>query len=353
MPKLNLRFLLESAGRLVLIGTILTAVYYLGDAFVSQNILTNKDTLASKLTASLAYLSLGSVVGVIVGTIFLLFVPSLARKLDPSYQKLSFEGRKLQRITFISGSLAAAATGCILFAYQSFDAATVGALAACSVMFVVIHDTLKKQINPAKLVIPMIFVMIGAIVTSGVQVRALAIESFVLIFLIRNIVYAADEHFKQLGVEQASSALVFTYWRFMWLMIWGVSCSVVLVVLQHQFDLYMLIITRNLVAAVLTIVVVMIVVTFGDNLVNLSRKDLKASEVNLVFGLLSGIVFVFTFLVSQIAPGLLGPFPTDTGTILIRLGGVCLIVVGVIVLSSLKKPQETKAQQSEDLAAAK
>ncbi len=315
-----------------LMAAVFTALYSVNDNLIMHNVILCPE---DKFTAVSFYLMMGGWIGVICNYGYSVF---LGKKIDKEYAGFNVGNFKMQIFAFTAGILSASSTVFYLVGSQNLDPSLVLCLANISILYLVIYDVLLKYIKIQEVILPALIVIAGSALSSitrlsgGMQITLLGIT---VLLLGRYLTMSCQQIIKQRGVR-ASDAVIFHFWRFVWLSFSGTCLMLIIAFSRDKLDL--LIAMRKLVFPTLPwILVTMFFVFFSSVLENKAIKTGAVSKVALILNSQIVMGIPLTLMGDVFKPGVFGEIPREPFVWLIRLIGVLLIILGITFLAKKRK----------------
>lgn len=314
------------------LAAVFGALYLANDTFIMHQVILSEDSF----TAVSAYLILGGWIGTICTFVYNAF---LGNWLDTDYMGFNFGTSKMQILALASGAIAAGSTTFCLMGNQSLDPSLVIALSNLSILYIVLYDGIRGTVSLKQLWFSTFLVIIGSILASTMRFAGSLEITFLGITLLlvgRCGTDAVERIVRQQGVRE-SDAVIFNFWRFLWLTISGTILVSTIALFRGTFselkELLMIIWRPALPWVLLT----MFFVFFFGTLLQKAMKIGAVSRVSMVVNLQIVLGIPITLAVDWWYPGVFGEIPTDLATWIVRLTGSILIVAGIMRLRGIKK----------------
>lgn len=318
----------------VLVGSlasVATATYKTLDNFITHKLITAADSL----TAAFAQLILNGWIGVCASIFFsLIFGKKL---IDPQFSKLKINNLKMHRQALISGGISAGSTLFLLLGNQLGDPSVMIALANLTVVYTLLYDILKRQIEPQRIFLPASLTVIGGMMAAYNGSLSITALGIFYIVVVSNGLTAASQISEQQGVR-CSDSVNFFVWRFFWLAMTATILAVVVCFING----YLALLFETVKSGVIYlpwIVVTMFFVFLGVGLKLYLQKTQAVSFVLLILSTQLVLAYPITFFSNAFQPGIFGNIPSHPLVWIIRILGAALIVLGISQISRNKQPK--------------
>jgi hypothetical protein len=294
-------------------------------------------TFWERLFSSVVYLNVVTAVGAICFYVCLRFVPGFGNSINPEFKGIKpLPNRSAWNQAALSAFMGVSGSILWTYAVQKYDVGMINVLDIGTIVFIVWWEKLRGKVQLTPLALPIILTLTGVIVSSTESLEALFTWDFpwdaiLLVFVGKGVITAVMELSRQSGV-QASEPVSFTFWRFVFAAISGCLWAVVATVFTGSYDLYLQIVSKLDISAMILIAVTMLIMLWGQGWGDRARKETNASIVNLVGN--SKLVFVqlLSWALAVIAPGLTAAQVPGGMDIALRLLGMLAVSYGVIKL---------------------
>lgn len=317
---------------LSLLVALCTAIYRSIDNLIVHNFITAEDAL----TAAFAYLMVGGWVGVVLGTIFSLFLGK--RLIDPDFNRIVWNNRQMHRKAMICGSISAGSTLFILLGTQLGDPTALVALSTATLLYVAIYEAATKQINFKIIALPVVLGMAGACLAAWNGSLSVTVWGVLMVLIVSNGLGAFSEVIEKKGV-QASDGVNFFIWRFVWLAATGTILALACSFLRGTTGL--LVETLDLaISAIPIILLTMTAVFFGMGLKLTLKKKNAVSLVLLVSSVQVILAFPITLVGEWISPGIFGSATVGGSIWAVRLLGAAFLIWGIALLPNISSRTE-------------
>ncbi|MCL4353258.1 hypothetical protein M1615_02170 [Patescibacteria group bacterium] len=304
------------------------------DNITVHNFIVSSD----KITAAYAYLVLGSWIGVISSLFFALFFGK--KVIDHDFHRIIFKNRKMHLLAFISGAISAGSTLFLLLGNQLGDPTMLIALGNTVVIYTMLYDLKKKEVNFKQIFLPAILVISGGFLAASGSSLPTSLWSFLFVVVISNGLAAISEIIEQSG-SRASDSVDLFIWRFFWLAVCGTILALSLTFFQHT-TLSLVILIRSSLKYIPWILFTMLFVFLGVGLKLTAKKQGSVSIVLLALSAQMILGYPITIIGNIIHPNLFGELPMNTFIWLLRISGMVILTLGIF---SLKRSEKVSASK--------
>jgi hypothetical protein len=317
------------------VGSLSTAIYKALDNYTIHNLILASDGL----TATLAYLVIGSWTGLITSIFYSMF---LGKKLiDPAFERIVFNNVEMHRKAFIVGSISSGSTLFFLLGNQLGDPSVMIALTNLIVVYTIFYDIRKKEIHLSKALLLAIALMtIGGIASAFNGSIAITGLGLFYVVIVSNGLDAYSEVMEKEGVKvEGSDSVNFFILRFFWLATTGTAIAIVTSLMRGYSDLLVQTIYKSLVYLP-WVIITMFFVFIGIGLRQYLKKAEAVSIVLLLFSPQIIFGYPITLIANLVQPGVFGAIPNDANIWSIRLIGSIFIISGIIISQMTPKSKK-------------
>ena len=339
---------------------LFTTIYRGGDNIVVHHLIVMK---GDELTASFAYLCVGSWVGIIV-TITALCLGG-GQWLDKEFRfnnLVLHHNLRMHGYAFVSGFTGAIGTLFFLWGNQRGDTGAIGALYVAGTLFwIVILDALVVKSEHYSILLPCLGVVIGSFFAafeswnySGVTLG--------IVFVASGLFMAASEMTAQQSAKASDGASAF-FWRFLWLTVTATAIAYIWSSSSRSTTNHLELLKgmnyNALHAAwstnmplilpywsVFAAIKLFVFLALGQ--IFTLEKDNTASRVTITSSFYIIGAVILTLGGNQIYPGLFGPLPTLIWVWMARIAGAIVLIASILHLPQSKKEHESVALCSEE-----
>jgi len=322
---------------LLVLAAIFETIYKVNDTHITHNLISNTD----KLLVASCYLIIGGAVGLVVNFVF--SNTRLGQVVDPAFGKIKLPNKAVLGYAIASGFLSALSTLFLLWGSSLYDPGVVSALAGATVLFVMLWELYKGRISFADYIFPALLVFIGgamatADLTKGIQI---SVVSILLLLVGKNLIGAASNLMQKEAV-QGDNATNFTFWRFLALVISGAVIAFIIALFRGNVSDLVDLMKASFWQMLPFVLITMVFVYFSNGFQAVSTKYLPVTTISII-GSLPIVLGLFLGLgVNVIWPSTFKDLPTDSSTIVVRIVGSIVIIVGVALLKELKSRGDPK-----------
>ncbi len=338
------RFNWRSILALCVLSGVLTAFYGVNDNYLSHTHFKSVDNVVIDITTASAYLIVGGWVGVLGNFVYALLLGK--RFIDPKFEQLTWRKPRMQALALLGGGVSAVATWLQLFTAQKQDPSVIAALGSLTLVFMLVYDVLKKQVDFRKFAPWGVAAVLGSAAVSYVgKLTAETLQAFVLVGVLACILSAINRVAKQEGTR-SSDSVNFHVWRFLWLALLGTVFAVAVAMFNQTTGLLL----EMVVQAIKTgwvmglVVLTMLFVFFASSLENVAMGPKKVGG-SYVFVTTTAtqliITMVLTYLVDLAAKGVVGEVPTDPAVWGVRVVGIFVVIWSLFQLKKME-PEPTE-----------
>ncbi len=303
------------------------AFYLANDTFIMHRVIVYPD---DPFTAISFYLITGGWIGAVCT---LAYNRIFGKKIDKDYPGFNLGTLKMQLFAIVSGAIAAASTAFCLVGNQKLDPSLVIGLSTVPIFYLGFYDSWKGYIKLRSIILPGIFVIVGALLTSVENLSGefkVTLIGILVLLIGRSGTDALEKVVRQEGVWK-SDAVTFNLWRFLWLSIIGTI--LVFVIARGRGKLGELIAIRELFFPALPwILLTMFFVFFYNTLIQRAMKTGAVSKISIVLSLQITLGIPIALIGNKVRPGIFGEIPSDPWVWIVRSVGIGLITSGIIFL---------------------
>lgn len=313
------------------------------DSVINQNFAISKD----KLTAASAYLLIGGWFGVVVCLVlgkllgFVAKLMNVPREVKP--EKVG--GMSIKNLAILAGVFSAFATLVTLWGYQLNDLGVMSAVTNAFLIVIVLVEWRSGKVTLKSLLLPSLLTIVSicliAYSTSWrTNTSTLVAEAPELLFILvsASLLIAGDKIASKKAVDYSSSVNVQII-RFTTLAITATVLTLGWALLRGQWSELMTACGHILGSpAVYVLLTLLFVAVFLSQVLDLQARKIhkNVSEVVVVQSLNVGLGFMASLLINQVHTGLVGPVPTDTETLVVRIIGVAGLMLALVLLPMKK-----------------
>lgn len=316
----------DKAEFLALLAAVASALYMTNDNYVMKSVITGSD----KTCAALVFLLLGSWAGVLISLVNNVI---FGRRVDPDYPGMGVGSTKMQLMAIAAGLLGAVSTYCYLKASQDLDPSIVVALASLPMVYLVVYDAVRGNINWKQIWVPLIAAIVGGFLVSRESLNlfgSLAFSGTALLLLIvgRSGSSALGKVAEQEG-SRSSDGVTFSFWRMFWFAIVATGLAIGYPATRGVFPTFGETLRGALPMSIPWVCLSLFFAYFGNTLENTAKRFGAVSVVAMFVGLQTVLGVPLTLIVNGIRPGALGEIPSGVAIWIVRTVGALLLFWGV------------------------
>jgi drug/metabolite transporter (DMT)-like permease len=301
-------------------------------------LLLSSELGSSKFLATLVYLPLGGLIGVVTQFFFAKFV---GHKINPDFNGLRWYSFKSHRFALLAGLAGSGSTAFYLWGSQEVDPSVITVLGNVSIMYVIAYEVIKKEATLQQLLFPSFLILLGSMLVPLKDFHGLkdlsslkTLMSVLFILVVgRGITYALGSIFEQRGIRRNSmEAVNFAFWRFVWLAVFGTLFAISFTIMTGQLTLWWMLLQTVFWSILPLVVVLMLCVFIANTTSAVARQSASASTVALLLSMSVILSFPITLIAHAIKPNIFGKLPELWWIWLLRIAGTILVVIGAIRL---------------------
>lgn len=336
---------LNSVAVLAVISGFAAGIYSLSDAHVVVKYFNDP---TDKIIGSLIYVVVGSWIGC------LLFLPQgqflgrwLSRDQFQGWQKPA--GKDWFYICG-AGFTGGGATFFYLLGLSTYSPAQVVVLSSAALVLLLMLDFVNRRVD-LTLTIPALVVFSGILLSSidfenGFKI---SIELILIVLVARNLLTVISTWFFQVGSRRMDS-INFTFWRFLSFAVFATVFVAIWVVATGKVGIFREVLFGGFLGALPFIIFTMVFGFLEIVLESQARRD--GGKMSMVSFLKQSAIIpalFLTYLLNWFWEGSLGGVATDTQSVVIRVGGAAIVLLGLYLLTRRKLVEEEEMEKEEVL----
>jgi len=318
--KVNWRY---NAVALALLAAVFSALTLVNDTNVLRNVIAHKNGL----TAVLAYLIIGSWVGVVAN---LLYNKLFGRFIEPDFKGEIWVNGKFQLLAAGAGILAAIYTFSYLLVAKDGDPSILIALSNFAIVYLGFYDRIQFKVPLKKTLFSAGLVLLGAglAVVERIDITIQLTLSALLTMLLVSATSDAASRVCEKAASNSGGGVNLAFWRFLWLAIFATIFSTVVAMVTGSFGELASLLSTVTFGALPWVTLTMFLAYGGNTLRIVAQRHGHLSTVAIVRSAQIAMAVPLTLLVAQI-PNSGFILPSQPLVWAIRLVGTILIILGI------------------------